>query len=153
MPFACPCLSLNEELSYLQENEAFTRQMAAKSRKIVLDAEHGGFEEWWKVGWMVFYETEQGRQKEQLTDAKNSSTMWKQGADQYNAGLKSSFGYPVCFFQSICLQNLHQLLGRYWGNVLFICLSIKLGTSYRLGHQCHNNAALSCCRDETVCES
>ena len=26
---------------YLQENEAFTRQMAAKSRKIVMDAEHG----------------------------------------------------------------------------------------------------------------
>ena len=46
MPFACHCMSVNVELSYLQENEAFTRQMAAKSRKIVLDAEHGGFEEW-----------------------------------------------------------------------------------------------------------
>ena len=33
------------KLSFLlllqQENEAFTRQMAAKSRKIVMDAEHG----------------------------------------------------------------------------------------------------------------
>ena len=28
---------------YSQENEAFTRQMAAKSRKIVMDAEHGDF--------------------------------------------------------------------------------------------------------------
>ena len=34
------CLE-NVEISCWQENEAFTRQMAAKSRKIVMDAEHG----------------------------------------------------------------------------------------------------------------
>ena len=40
-------LGLSEKhigFNYLQENEAFTRQMATKSRKIVMDAEHG--EKW-----------------------------------------------------------------------------------------------------------
>ena len=75
--------------------------------------------------WMVCYETEQGRQKEQLTDAKNSSTMWKQGADQYNAGLKSSFGYPVCFFPVNLPAKSSSTPGKILRYILSICLSIK----------------------------
>ena len=42
---SCPGQLITIKLSLIlllqQENEAFTRQMAAKSRKIVMDAEHG----------------------------------------------------------------------------------------------------------------
>ena len=69
---------------------------------------------------LVFYEMfEQGKQKGQLIDAKSSSTMSKQG-DILFLSLECWQSDVYCCFQSICLQNLHQLLGRYWGMCLFI---------------------------------
>ena len=89
-----------------QDNVNFTKQMTAKSKKIVMDAEHGNF--CTVLSWLNL---KQGRPRVRSTGARSSSTEWSPGR-----WLRPHLEVMLCpSLQLLLLQDLHKLVGGHRG--------------------------------------